>query len=76
MTVIWIVIGVVLVAAVLLTVLEVQNRRRARRLAHLERADPRIADQARHDAEAQAAMTEGLSKAAHQGISGAGGPIG
>ncbi len=41
MTVVWIVIGVVVVIAALLVVLEVQNARRRRALAHLEPVDPR-----------------------------------
>ncbi|MGN6409136.1 MAG: hypothetical protein ACTHMH_12375 [Curtobacterium sp.] len=73
MTIVWIVIGVAVLIAAVITVLEVQNRRRAKRLAHLGPADPRSGDRARADAEAQQAVTEGLSKAAHPGITGAGG---
>lgn len=75
MTVVWIVIGVAALIAAVITVLEVQNRRRAKRLAHLGPADPQLGDRARADAEAQLAVTEGLSKAAHPGITGAGGGI-
>lgn len=72
MVVVWIVIGVVVVVAALLVVLEVQNIRRRRALAHLEPVDPRVGERAMADAEAAHAVIEGQAKSAHPGISGAG----
>ncbi|MCA5924073.1 MULTISPECIES: hypothetical protein [Curtobacterium] len=73
MTVVWTVIAVVVVIAALLTVLEVQNRRRRRALDHLDAGDPAAGGRARADAEAAHAVTEGLAKSAHPGVTGAGG---
>ncbi|ROS37302.1 hypothetical protein EDF53_1543 [Curtobacterium sp. PhB78] len=75
MVVMWIVIGVVVAIAALLTVLEVQNRRRAKRLAHLEPVDPTLGARSLADAEAAHSMTEGLAKSAHPGITGASGGL-
>jgi len=75
MTIVWIVIGVAVLIAAVITVLEVQNHRRAKRLAHLGPADPRLGAQARADAEAAHSVAEGLSKAAHPGVTGAGGGV-
>lgn len=77
MLVVWIVIGAVVVIAALLTVLEVQNVRRRRALAHLGPVDPRVGERAMAEASAAHAVTEGTAKSAHPGISGAGGgPLG
>ena len=73
MTVVWIVIGIVVAVAALLVVLEVQNARRRRAMAHLEPVDPRVGERAMSDASAAHAVTEGLAKSAHPGTSGAGG---
>ncbi|MET3635953.1 hypothetical protein [Curtobacterium oceanosedimentum] len=73
MTVVWIVIGVVVVIAALLVVLEVQNVHRRRALAHLEPVDPRVGERAMSEASAAHAVIEGQAKSAHPGISGAGG---
>ncbi|MCL9663875.1 hypothetical protein L2091_01355 [Curtobacterium albidum] len=73
MTVVWIVIGVVVVIAALLVVLEVQNARRRRALAHLEPVDPRVGERAMSEASAAHSVIEGQAKSAHPGISGAGG---
>lgn len=75
MVVMWIVIGVVVAIAALLTVLEVQNRRRAKRLATLEPADPTVGARSLADAEAQRAMTQGLATAAHPGTTGVAGGL-
>ncbi len=50
MTVVWIVIGLVVVVAALLVVLEVQNARRRKALAHLEPVDPRVGERAMSEA--------------------------
>ncbi|AIV41172.1 MULTISPECIES: hypothetical protein [unclassified Curtobacterium] len=77
MTVVWIVIGLVVVVAALLVVLEVQNARRRKALAHLEPVDPRVGERAMSEASGEHAIIEGVAKSAHPGISGAGGgPLG
>ncbi|MCS6522542.1 MULTISPECIES: hypothetical protein [Curtobacterium] len=77
MVVIGIVIGVAVAIAALLVVLELQNVRRRRTLAHLEPVDPRIGERAMSQASAAHAIVEGQAKSAHPGISGAGGgPLG
>lgn len=73
MTVVWIVIGVVVVIAAVLVVLEVQNARRRKALAHLEPVDPRVGQRAMSEASGEHAIIEGMAKSAHPGISGAGG---
>ncbi len=73
MTVVWIVIGIVVLIGALLVALEVQNARRRKALAHLEPVDPRVGERAMTDAAAQHAVLEGQAKSAHPGISGAGG---
>ncbi|MDM7889969.1 hypothetical protein QUG98_16070 [Curtobacterium sp. RHCJP20] len=73
MTVVWIVIGVVVLITALLVALEVQNARRRKALAHLEPVDPRVGERAMSEASAAHAVIEGQAKSAHPGISGAGG---
>ncbi len=73
MTVVWIVIGVVVLITALLVALEVQNARRRKALAHLEPVDPRVGERAMSEASAAHAAIEGQAKSAHPGISGAGG---
>ncbi|MBF4608175.1 hypothetical protein [Curtobacterium sp. VKM Ac-1393] len=75
MVVVWIVIGVVVAIAALLTVLEVQNRRRAKLLAHLEPVDPTLGARTFADAEGERAMTQGLATAAHPGTTGVSGGL-
>jgi hypothetical protein len=76
MTVVWIVIGVAVLIGGTLTVLEVQNLRRRRVLAHLGPVDPRVGEHAMADAESAHAITEGLARSAHPGPGGVGGTLG
>ncbi len=76
MVIVWTVIGVAVVIATLLVVLEVQNVRRRRSLAGLEPVDPRVGERAMADAESAHAITEGTSRAAHPGLGGVGGTLG
>jgi len=73
MTVVWIVIGVAVVIAAALVVLEVQNVRRRKALAHLEPVDPRVGERAMSEASGEHAVIEGIARSAHPGSSGAGG---
>lgn len=72
MTVIWTVIAAVVIITALLVVLEVQNARHRRAVAHLEPTDPRVGERAEYEAAAAISAAQGLAGSAHPGASGAG----